>query len=420
MRHLVALAFVLLAASGSRAAVVTVSDGTFAATDWEIVFATFRSSGGPLAGGNAQLSQASEGHPSPSGRIELTLPPAPTLTETASTFSVSFRKGFTYDPMTQGSIATFDYEEDVRILVAPVLTGLAVRQGGELYFVQVQVAESDGWTHLVRKKILQTNFEHLTPDGVVQGEYPDFSASGEPIEVGFLRANSTGQGRPTGYSNPALIDNWLVRVNPVCTEQLDCEDGDPCGVEACVSGNCESTPLECADTDDCTVDSCVGGSCIHLPNDCSDGDACTVDNCAAGGECQHAPVMCDDADACTFDRCVGGACEHPSVSSASLVGAKIDDLLAIAQGGTCAGEPLVKKFGNKLVKKLKKARAKMAAADEATRAAAIAKLVAKCERLLAKADGLLTAAIANGVVGPACGAELKGFLDSIRSCAASL
>jgi len=419
MRHVAALAFLLLAVTGSRAAVVTVSDGTFAINDWEIVFATFRSSGGPLTGGSAGFSQASEGRPSPSGRIELTLPPAPTLTEYASTFSVSFKKGFTYDPMTQGSIATFDYEEDARILVAPVLTGLAVRQGGQLYFAQVETATSEDWTRLVRKKILQTNFEHLTPDDVVQGEYPDFSASGEPIEVGFLRANSTGQGRPTGYANPALIDNWLVRVNPVCTEQLDCDDGDPCGVEACVAGNCESTPLQCADADDCTVDSCVAGTCINLPNDCNDGDACTIDNCAAGGECQHAPVTCDDTDACTFDRCVGGACEHTTVSSAALVEAKINDLLAIAQG-TCAGEPLVKKFGKKLVKKLKKARAKLAAADEATRAAAVAKLVAKSESLLAAADGLLTAAIANGLVGPACGAELKGFLDSIRSCAASL
>jgi len=295
--RLVALAFVLLVASWSRAAVVTVTDGTFAITDWEIVFATFRSSGGALIGGNAQFSQVAEGRPSPSGRIELALPPAPTLTETASTFSVSFRKGFTYDPMTQGSIATVDYEEDARVLVAPVLTGLAVRQNGELYFAQAEIVMSDSWTHVVRKKILQTNFEHLTPGGVVQGEYPDFSSAGAPIEVGVLRANSTGQGRPTGYSTPALIDNWLVRVNPVCTEQLDCEDGDACGVEACVSGNCESTPLDCVDADDCTIDSCVAGTCIHAANDCSDGDACTVDNCTAGGECQHAPVACDDADA---------------------------------------------------------------------------------------------------------------------------
>jgi len=46
MRHLVALAMVLLAASRVHAGVVTVADGTFAPTDWEIAFRTFRHSHG--------------------------------------------------------------------------------------------------------------------------------------------------------------------------------------------------------------------------------------------------------------------------------------------------------------------------------------------------------------------------------------
>ena len=419
MRHLVALALVLLAASGSPAAVVTFADGTFAPTDWEIAFATFRSSTGALPGGGAQGAQEADGLPSPSRRVELTLPPAPTLTEFSSTYAVNLRIGFVYDPMAQGSIASFDYEEDARVLVAPVLTGLAVRQGGELYFAEVQVLESESWTRVVRRKILQTNFAHLTPDGPVQGQYPDFSSAGAPIEVGFLRANSTGQGRPTGFANPALIDNWLVRVNPLCTEQLDCEDGDSCGLEACVAGNCESTPRDCADADACTIDTCVAGSCVNLPNDCNDGDGCTTDNCTAGGVCQHAPLSCDDADTCTVDQCSGGSCEHTIVASTGLVEGRIDALLAIAEG-TCAGEPLVKKFGKKLVKKLRKARGRIAAADVATRPAAIAKLIGKSEALLAAADAVLAAAVARGQVGPACAAELKSFLDSIRACAASL
>ena len=53
-----------------------------------------------------------------------------------------------------------------------------------------------------------------------QGEYPDLTASGGPIEVGFLRANSTGAGHPTGFTNPALIDNWTVRLNPPCANRV--------------------------------------------------------------------------------------------------------------------------------------------------------------------------------------------------------
>jgi hypothetical protein len=383
MRHLVALAFVVLTASRGAAGVLTFSDGTFVPADWQIVFATFGSGGGPLGGGDAQATQAAEGTPTPSRRIELVLPPAPAPTEFASTYALNIRSGFVYDPMVSGAIASFDYEEDARVLVAPVLTGLAVRQGVELYFAQVQVVESGAWTRAVRKAILQTDFEHLTPAGVVQGEYPDFGSDAEPIEVGFLRANSTGPGRPTGYSNPALIDNWLVRVNPTCTEQLDCEDGDPCGVEACVGGRCESTPIDCADADACTNDTCLGGICLHLATACDDGDACTTDACT-GGTCQHAALSCDDGDACTFDQCAGGACENIIVASAALVEGRIDALLAIAEGA-CAGEPLVQRFGKKLVKKLKKARAKIAAADAATRPAAIAKLVGRSETLLAAA-----------------------------------
>ena len=418
MRHVIALAFVLLAAPVSRAAVVSFGDGTFAVADWEALSATFSSGGGPLGGGGVQASQVGDGYPAPSRRVDLTLPPAPSPTEYSSTFAFNVHTGSVYDPMTQGPIATIDYEEDARALVAPVLTGLVVRQAGEVYFAQVEVFTATTWTHIVRKGIVATNFEHLTAGGVVQGEHPDLTAAGGPMEFGFLRANSTGAGRPTGFTNGALIDNWTVRLNPPCTSDPECDDLDPCGTEACVGGACQSTPLACGDGDACTIDACAAGVCTHAPVDCNDGDACTTDACG-GGACQHAPVSCDDAEICTADQCVAGSCVHTVVSTEALVEGKIDDLLAVAQG-TCAGEPVVRKFGKKLVKKLKKARAKLVAADAATRAALIAKLVEKSEKLLAAADGLLASAISNGLVGPACAAELKALLDSIRACAAGL
>jgi hypothetical protein len=418
MRHLAALAFVLVAAAGGHAAVPPVSDGTFDAADWEIGFVTFGSGGGALGGGGAQGSQAAEGHPAPARRIDLTLPPAPAPTEYSSTFAFNIRKGFVYDPMTQGPIATIDYEEDARVLSAPQLTGLVVRQGTEVYFVQVEVFISTAWSHVVRKAIVRTNFEHLVAGGAVQGEYPDLSENGAPIEVGFLRANSTGEGRPTGFTNGALIDNWKVKLNPPCTLDSECDDGDACATEACVGGACQSTPLPCDDGDACTLDGCAAGACIHPPLDCDDGDSCTSDTCGAGA-CQHAAVSCDDAEACTADQCVDGSCVHTLVSTEALVEGKIDELLGIARG-SCAGEPLAGKFGKRLVKKLKKARAKVAAADAATRAALIAKLVAKAGTLLAAADTLLGSAIANGLVGPVCGAELTALLDSIRGCAEGL
>jgi len=419
MRHVVALALALLVGGPAHAAVVTVSDGTFDDAGWEIAFTSFRSGpgGGALTGGNVLASQIAGGYPGTARSISIVLPPAPGPTEYSSTFGIHLRKGFLYDPMVQGPIATIDYEEDARLPSQAQLTGLGLRQGGQLYFVQVQVFTSSVWTHLARIGIILSNFEHLTADGVVQGVHPDLTASGGPIEVGFLRANSTGNGS-SGGTVLAEIDNWTVRLNPPCSSDAECDDGDPCGTEACVSGACRSTPLPCDDGDGCTIDACAAGACTHTVLVCDDTDACTTDSCT-GGACANAPISCDDAEICTADQCVDGSCVHTSVSTEALVEGKIDELLAVARG-TCAGEPLVKKFGKKLVKKLKKARAKLAAADAATRAALIAKLLQRSETLLAAADTLLTSAVASGLVGPACGAELKMLLDSIRECAAGV
>lgn len=299
-----------------------------------------------------------------------------------------------------------------------MLTGLALRQGGEVYFAQVGVFTESAWTHLSRLGIVLTNFEHLTATGVVQGEYPDLTVTGGPIEVGFLRANSTGVGRPTAFTNNADIDNWTVRLNPPCTTIADCDDADPCATEACVSGVCQSATLACDDGDGCTIDACAAGTCTHTPLDCADDDACTTDTCVDGA-CGHPPIDCADADTCTFDACTDGTCTHTSIASEAVVESKIDALLSILRG-PCAGEPLVKKFERKLTKKLKKARARLAAADAATRAALIAKFLAKSEALLAAADVLLSSAASRGLVSPACAAELKALLDSIRECAAGV
>jgi hypothetical protein len=107
------------------------------------------------------------------------------------------------------------------------------------------------------------------------------------------------------------------------------------------------------------------------------------------------------------------------IADIALVEGKVDALLAIVNG-SCAGEPLVKKFGRKLKKKLKKARARLAAADATTRAALVEKLIGKSESLLAAADDLLASASAAGLVSPVCAAELDGLLDSVRACAAAV
>jgi hypothetical protein len=128
---------------------------------------------------------------------------------------------------------------------------------------------------------------------------------------------------------------------PPCISDADCDEGNPCTVDSCVSGVCKMAPLVCApdlnpctnavcdpvagctqvlstgacnDKDPCTkVDKCVNGACVGVTMlDCADSDPCTDDVCLTGQGCSH-PLLatCNDGDACTVDSCSGsGVCAH--------------------------------------------------------------------------------------------------------------
>jgi xyloglucan-specific exo-beta-1,4-glucanase len=91
-----------------------------------------------------------------------------------------------------------------------------------------------------------------------------------------------------------------------CSSAEDCDDEDPCTVEACNDGVCSSTPLDCDDGDDCTDDVCSGnGECVY-----SDNGSCTA--CTGSEEC-------DDGDDCTDNVCSGGFCRYPDNGSCACV-----------------------------------------------------------------------------------------------------
>ena len=143
---------------------------------------------------------------------------------------------------------------------------------------------------------------------------------------------------------------------------VDCDDDDPCTVDACDDqGGCAHDALctagevcfqgacvaivgctlaeECTDLDDCTNDFCVDGACAHAPK-CDDGDACTADSCdPATAACTNdyaaaegAPCEPEDGDRCTLYVCGGGAC----VAS---------EPLACDDGNPCTGDYCHQDFG---------------------------------------------------------------------------
>ena len=108
-----------------------------------------------------------------------------------------------------------------------------------------------------------------------------------------------------------------------CMGPGDCDDGNPCTVDACPDGMCVYSPN---DGGDCTVSpgvpgTCSGGGCVGLCEgvNCPDnGTECTTDICnSANGLCE--PV--DDADESACDAgtgpgsgsCSGGICQPDAV-----------------------------------------------------------------------------------------------------------
>ncbi len=130
-----------------------------------------------------------------------------------------------------------------------------------------------------------------------------------------------------------------------CVSDDQCPLPDQCSKSFCdaVVGSCVTISVpeccqgvaECDDGDRCTEDSCLSdGRCWHqaIPGcddpcagACDDNDPCTIDRCTADGRCLFEPIPgcgeicpggCDDGDPCTADRCMpeSGRCLHEPIA----------------------------------------------------------------------------------------------------------
>jgi Cys-rich repeat protein len=127
-----------------------------------------------------------------------------------------------------------------------------------------------------------------------------------------------------------------------CTTKGQCNDGNPCTTDACVSGVCVHTnnSLPCSDGLFCTAnDVCSGGTCVGGANPCSggllcsetldacvqcltnancnDGNVCTTDTCNSSGTCvfTNNSASCNDGLFCTpTDTCSGGTCQGGGIA----------------------------------------------------------------------------------------------------------
>ncbi len=135
---------------------------------------------------------------------------------------------------------------------------------------------------------------------------------------------------PTNCSDgdPCTSDSCDMALGCVFVPRADgfsCGDGEPCnGQEHCVAGACDGvTPVNCEDNNPCTVDACEPGhGCSHdTVNDgvvCGDADACHEAAVCDEGSCIADAIDCDDGNLCTIDACGVQGCTYENASDGTL------------------------------------------------------------------------------------------------------
>jgi hypothetical protein len=143
----------------------------------------------------------------------------------------------------------------------------------------------------------------------------------------------------------------LTPIEGCCTEDGECDDGDPCTVDTCdpTSHTCRhdaaAAGTPCDDGNPCTVDdACDGaGTCATgSSKDCAAaGDQCNDAACdTATGTCVKHPKAdgtgCDDGNPCTSNTiCQQGACGGGTVKDCSAAGDQCNDGVCNPATGNC-------------------------------------------------------------------------------------
>jgi hypothetical protein len=138
--------------------------------------------------------------------------------------------------------------------------------------------------------------------------------------------------------------------DPSCVDNEDCDDGNPCTRDSCVSYDPDA-PITCDvvrrcrhwpedDGTPCGSDKiCVGGTCRdNLCKDvvCDDGLECTEEECDLyNGTCDFTN-LCDDDDPCTENICSApdGVCDFTTPAEDGT-GCGLEDVLDVSSNGVC-------------------------------------------------------------------------------------
>lgn len=186
---------------------VVFGDGEFLASQWQASSAIVP--GYPVFA-HTEEQIASGGNPGAYRRMTVQVAPSSGVSNVSHLWVVSH-----YDPTIQGAIRSLDYAEDCIRLDASefgfVESAAFIEQRGRRYFSKDSTSSCGrtGWTRNAMRTLGDRDFYLFdgTPCGVGES-CPDFSATGAPLRLGYVR-RSNGASGETVVSG---IDNWSVTV----------------------------------------------------------------------------------------------------------------------------------------------------------------------------------------------------------------
>jgi subtilisin family serine protease len=160
------------------------------------------------------------------------------------------------------------------------------------------------------------------------------------INNGAVDLGAAGFDNNFGWGRIDAINSLNLAAPPTgCTTDPQCDDGNACTNDTCVSGTCAHTAITCNDSNACTTDTCNPATgcvftsitcndsslctadtcnpatgCVFTPITCNDSNLCTTDTCAPATGCVFTPINCNDSNACTTDSCSGGVCSNVAIT----------------------------------------------------------------------------------------------------------
>ncbi|HEV8548652.1 MAG TPA: hypothetical protein VGQ57_06485 [Polyangiaceae bacterium] len=169
--------------------------------------------------------------------------------------------------------------------------------------------------------------------GGSKGGGSDQGGAGEGANAGTMGGGESGAGSGTAGSSTGGTAGGGTTL---CSEANDCDDRDPCTVDACLEkGVCDHAPKcggdepaccngvcsqccgpgDCDDGVECTENTCFAGVCNFVPGDCGPDAYCSTNSsdgpsgCLPVEDC-NVDADCNKGDPCTKDACVKHKCTH--------------------------------------------------------------------------------------------------------------